>query len=295
MSTYFPDDSFDELVPSSDKRFIGKTDASLPPFNKLQTVAIISKKIKKSPQAIAIQIALNTRRDGTFRWKLRQIAELVGYEDEDAVSENIEKIVEAGLLVRIRTNTGYVYRWTLAAYKGVDVGPDRDIDCSYDIGFHHVVIATYLVTWRAKYTPGVAAPSVVIEGDKSDINKDRLAFMKPYAYDLATRIRLADETMEAAIEKALLLFWEKWISRAGLAKYQHPLPMLSERDIKEDFASIYSQNTVRTKATETNSAKSVDASNAEVDNQAHLQHASEALAFASGFNGPTGAIPRRAA
>lgn len=127
VSTYFPDDSFDELVPSSDKRFIGKTDASLPPFNKLQTVAIISKKIKKSPQAIAIQIALNTRRDGTFRWKLRQIAELVGYEDEDAVSENIEKIVEAGLLVRIRTNTGYVYRWTLAAYKGVDVGPDRDI------------------------------------------------------------------------------------------------------------------------------------------------------------------------
>ncbi|MBK9258871.1 MAG: hypothetical protein IPM54_03435 [Polyangiaceae bacterium] len=159
-----------------------------------------------------------------------------------------------------------------------------------------MVLATYLVVWRAKYTPHATTPSLIIEGDKADIRKDRLEFLKPYAYDLAARIRLADESLEVALERALMLFWTQWMSRQGLAKYQHPVAMLSERDIKEDFAAIYTQDVGSKKSPANTTANPTNAvANAEVDERAHLQRAGDALAFANSFNGPTGAIPQRAA
>lgn len=296
MSTYFPDESFDEPVPSSERSFNGKTESPLPTFNKAATIAICEKRLKWGAQLIAIQIARRTRRDGTFQWKLERIGELVGC-SKNTVTQTIDEIVEAGLMTKRKTNTGCVYAWTLAAYKGADVGADRDIGCSYDMGFHHVVCGTYLLVWRAKYTPGETTPSTILEGDKSDIGKAPLAFLKGYAYDLATRIRLADETLEGALERALLTFWNKWITRPGLKKYKHPLSMMTERDIKEDFAAIYVDgNNGRKTANLVNASISPNATNGEVDEQEHLQHAGDALAFAkNSFNGPTGELPRRAA
>jgi len=163
------------------------------------------------------------------------------------------------------------------------------------MGFHHVAIGTYLLVWRAKYTPGATTVSTIIEGNKSDIKKPILAFLKPYAYDLATRIRLADETLESALERAMVGFWSKWIQRPGLISYKHPLPMLSERDIKEDFASIYIEE-FSGKDARPHSANSLNTAKVEVDERAHLQHAGDALTFAkNNFNGPTGEFPRRAA
>lgn len=292
MSTYFPDDSFDELVPSSEKRSVRKTEPPLPTFNKAATIEICEKRLKWTAQFLAIQIARRTRRDGTFQWTLERIANLVGC-SVNTVTRTIDEIVEAGLMTRRHTNTGCVYAWTRAAYKDADVGASPEIGCSYDLGFHGVVIATYLVIWRAKYTPHAKKPSVIIEGDKSDINKARLEFLKPYAYDLATRMRAADETLEAALERALLLFWTRWMKREGLANYKHPLAMLSERDIREDFAAIYTED-ARDSSPRTNAPITANAASAEVD-EAHLQHAGNALAFANSFNGPTGAIPQRAA
>lgn len=295
MSTYFPDDSFDEQVPSSEKRSVRKTEPPLPTFNKAATIEICEKRLKWTAQFLAIQIARRTRRDGTFQWTLERIANLVGC-SLNTVTRTIDEIVEAGLMTRRHTNTGCVYAWTRAAYKDADVGASPEIDCSYDLGFRGVVLATYLVVWRAKYTPHATTPSLIIEGDKADIRKDRLEFLKPYAYDLAARIRLADESLEVALERALMLFWTQWTSRQGLAKYQHPVAMLSERDIKEDFAAIYTQDVGSKKSPANTTANPTNAvANAEVDERAHLQHAGDALAFANNFNGPTGAIPQRAA
>lgn len=127
MSTYFPDDSFDEPVPSSENRFKGKTESPLPTFNKSATIAICETRLKWTAQFLAIQIARRTRRDGTFQWTLERIAKLVGC-SVNTVTRTIDEIVEAGLMTRRHTNTGCVYAWTLAAYKGADVGVSSEID-----------------------------------------------------------------------------------------------------------------------------------------------------------------------
>jgi hypothetical protein len=293
VSTYFPDDdTFDDLELSNLKRSVRKTEPALPPFNKLQTIAIVTRCVKKSAQLIGIQIALNTRRDGTFRWKLRKIADVVGYEDEDAVSDIIETIVDAGLLVRTKTNTGYVYRWTPKAYKDGDVGSTHDICCTHDSGFRSVVVATFTTLWRKAYIPSRQSQSEIVERDYCQITDERLAFLRPYAFDLATRLQSTDEPLGAALERALQSFFEAWLNRRGtgncLATAKHPLGMLSERDIKEHFARLY---TAPNSTVVREQEKPLTVS---VDDATNRNGAREALAFVQSLS-DSSMLPTRAA
>jgi hypothetical protein len=173
------------------------------------------------------------------------------------------------------------------------------------LGFAVVVRATHTLVWRSKYTPNQKTPSILIEGDKSDISEARLAFLKPYAYDLATRIRLGDEPLDVALEMALRAFFKLWMSRKGLEKARHSLSAISERDIKEDFASLYMMDARAFARDESSDASGVKSTNAfvatsvatsDVDERAYLEQSRNALALANSFNGGgDGAIPRRAA
>lgn len=127
MSTYFPDESFDEPVPSSEKRSNGKTELPLPTFNKAATIAVCEQRLQWGAQLVGIQIARRTRRDGTFNWKLERLAKLCGCSSLKTIRSAIDEIVEAGLMTKRKTNTGCVYAWTLAAYKGADVGSSSEI------------------------------------------------------------------------------------------------------------------------------------------------------------------------
>jgi hypothetical protein len=301
VSTYFPDDSFDEPVPSSAKRSVRKTEP-LPTFNKAATIAICEERLKWGALLVGIQIARRTKRDGTFQLKLERIAKLVGCSSLKTVTNAINEIVEAGLMVRRYTNTGCVYEWTRAAYKGADVGASLEIGCSYefvDLSFRGVVLATYLSVWRSTYTPNAKKPSTIIEGDKSDIHEERLKFLKPYADDLANRIRLSEESVESALARALLLFFGQWMSRKGLASYKHPLAMLSERDIKEDFATIYTQDAKtldnREIAANITTKEITNSADANEFDAAYREQSRNALEIAKSFDGQTNAIPKRAA
>jgi hypothetical protein len=300
VSTYFPDDDIiDDLVPSSEKRVLRKTEAPLPTFNKAATIAICEKKLKKMAQLIAIQIARRTRRDGTFQWKLDRIGDLVGC-TKNTVTTTIDEIVAAGLMERRYTNTGCVYVWTRAAYRDADVGASPEIGCSHDSHlsspFRSVVVATHLVVWRETYTPKEKKHSARIESDHSRISDARLAFLEPYAVELANRWRLVNESFDSARERGLLAFFKDWLARPGtdkcLVNARHPLHMLSERDIREHFAKLYTTQICAVRHQELPAASSETGADETLNRVA----AREALDFAKKLPaGPTTAIPKRAA